>query len=367
MTWRRRWALVGALCAAVTVAGSVPVAAQDTEQAPSPEPIVVAIKPAEPFVFTGGDEPAGYSIELWELVADEAGIEYEYEVVDSVDEQLEAVETGQADAAVAAISVTPEREKVVDFTHPIYVGGLQVLVDADSEFAPSSVFQYVLGSGLVGLFLGLIVITIAMGVVLWLVERRRNPHFGGEESHGVLDGIWWSVVTLTTVGYGDKVPATKTGRVISMVWILVGVVFLALFTASVTTTLTVEELGSSVDNVDDLYGKDVVTVEGTTSEEALLDLHIDYEVVADLEAGAHLVETGAADAMVYDAPLLQYYAATDGRGEVETVGDVFNDEWYAIALPAGSPLREPINVALAQAIDDGDAAELTNRWFDNGD
>lgn len=361
-----------ALVAASVLGGRAPVGAQDPEPGGSTgpdraaEPVVVAVKAAEPFVFADGEELSGYSIDLWELLAAEADLEYRYEVVDTVDDQLGAVETGGADAAIAAISVTPDRERVIDFTHPIYVGGQQVLISTDRDFGPSGVLAHVVGSGLLWMFLGLVVLTVAMGIVLWLLERRHNPHFGGETSRGALDGIWWSVVTLTTVGYGDKVPTSTSGRVLSMVWILLSVVFLAVFTASVTTTLTIEELGNSIEDVDDLYGKEVVTVEGTTSEEVLLDLHIDYEVVADLEAGAILVETGAVDAMVYDAPQLQYYAATEGRGQVETVGDVFNDEPYAIALPQGSSLREPLDRALAQAGADGDIAALTTRWFDNG-
>lgn len=71
-------------------------------------PLRVVTKDIEPFVFVG-DELSGFSIDLWKELARAAGLEYEFEIVDSVTEQLDAVEGGSADAGIAAISVTQAR------------------------------------------------------------------------------------------------------------------------------------------------------------------------------------------------------------------------------------------------------------------
>jgi voltage-gated potassium channel Kch len=47
------------------------------------------------------------------------------------------------------------------------------------------------------------------------------------------DGVWWAIVTVTTVGYGDIVPKTDAGRVIGVIVMLGGIGFLAVLTAAI--------------------------------------------------------------------------------------------------------------------------------------
>ena len=49
------------------------------------------------------------------------------------------------------------------------------------------------------------------------------------------DGVWWSVVTVTTVGYGDIVPHTVAGRLIGILVMLLGIGFLSILTATVAS------------------------------------------------------------------------------------------------------------------------------------
>jgi voltage-gated potassium channel len=77
----------------------------------------------------------------------------------------------------------------------------------------------------------LALVTLALGLVggfvVTLVDRRDFPTFG--------DGVWWAIVTLGTVGYGDIVPHTAWGRVIGSLMIGFGVTFIAFLTATVTS------------------------------------------------------------------------------------------------------------------------------------
>jgi voltage-gated potassium channel len=68
---------------------------------------------------------------------------------------------------------------------------------------------------------------IGAGVLVRLIDHRDFETFG--------DGIWWAIVTLGTVGYGDIVPRTTWGRVVGSVVIVVGVTFIAFLTAAVTS------------------------------------------------------------------------------------------------------------------------------------
>lgn len=55
------------------------------------------------------------------------------------------------------------------------------------------------------------------------------------EFHGLWDGIWWAVVTVTTVGYGDLYPTTVAGRLIAIALMLLGIGFLAVLTGTIAS------------------------------------------------------------------------------------------------------------------------------------
>ena len=77
------------------------------------------------------------------------------------------------------------------------------------------------------LIVSIAVISVVTGAVARLIDRR--------DFHSIGDGIWWSIVTLGTVGYGDIVPHTAWGRVLGSIVIVCGVTFIAFLTATVTS------------------------------------------------------------------------------------------------------------------------------------
>lgn len=70
-------------------------------------------------------------------------------------------------------------------------------------------------------------LALVAGLVMTLVDEKDFPSFGL--------AVWWAVVTLATVGYGDVVPTTVAGRIVGSVVIVLGVTFLAFLTATVTS------------------------------------------------------------------------------------------------------------------------------------
>ena len=59
-----------------------------------------------------------------------------------------------------------------------------------------------------------------------------------EEDYSLPEGIWWAVVTVSTVGYGDVVPDTALGRILATVLILLGISFIALLTGAIAARVT---------------------------------------------------------------------------------------------------------------------------------
>jgi voltage-gated potassium channel Kch len=70
--------------------------------------------------------------------------------------------------------------------------------------------------------------TILGGLVIWLVDRKDFPSVG--------DGLWWSVQTVTTVGYGDITPKNTVGRLVGSVVLMYSVAFISVLTAAITTS-----------------------------------------------------------------------------------------------------------------------------------
>jgi voltage-gated potassium channel len=74
---------------------------------------------------------------------------------------------------------------------------------------------------------------VLSGFVVTLVDKKDFPTFG--------TGIWWAIVTLGTVGYGDVVPHTAWGRVVGSIVIVLGVTFLSFLIATVTSYFVAAE------------------------------------------------------------------------------------------------------------------------------
>jgi polar amino acid transport system substrate-binding protein len=104
-------------------------------------------------------------------------------------------------------------------------------------------------------------------------------------------------------------------------------------------------------------------VRGTTGAEYLAGQHLASVEVEQIDDAYPLLEAGQVDAIVFDAPVLLYYAATKGNGAVQVVGPTLKDEYYGIALPAGCPLRKPINEALLELMQDATYTEIRDKWF----
>lgn len=149
---------------------------------------------------------------------------------------------------------------------------------------------------------------------MWFFERHRNPtQFGGRPGHGLGSAFWWSAVTMTTVGYGNKSPQTLGGRLIALVWMFTSVIIISSFTAQIASALDA-------------------------------------------------VASGRAAACVYDAPILRY--TLRDHPELTIPGSSFERRDYAIALPLESPLRKRINIALLEYTPQLTWRHLQERYLD---
>ena len=135
------------------------------------------------------------------------------------------------------------------------------------------------------------------------------------------------------------------------------------FMARITAVMTVDALNGSVNSVSDLYGKRVGTIEGSTAAGFLDRRDIAWQGYAGLDGLIAGFQAGDLDAVVFDAPILSYYATHAGRSTAAMVGPVFLRENYGIVFPTGSPLVEDVNQALLALREDGTYEAIYRKWF----
>lgn len=311
------------------------------------KPLVIGTREAPPFAMRDADgQWTGLSIELWRDVANQLDLDYELREMGEPETLIHGVADGTIDASIAAITVTAARAQQVDFSQPYYTAGFGIVVpEAGSSWwaTLSAFFSYDFLKVVAAL--SVVLLTAAFGV--WLFERKTNEEqFGGHPAHGLGAAFWWSAVTMTTVGYGDKSPRTLGGRLVALVWMFASVIIISGFTAQIASSLTVNSLDSDIQGPGDLPYVTVATVANSAAQTYLSRNGIRYITRPDVEGILVAVAEGQAAAAVYDAPILQYNLRA--RPELQMLPSIFERRDYAIALPLKSPRRKEISIAVLE-------------------
>jgi ABC-type amino acid transport substrate-binding protein len=341
-----RWLCLGS---ALLLAADSPAQAAAAPGAPDDGRLKVATKEAPPFAFkTPEGTWRGLSIDLWERLASDLQLQFDY-VELTLPEMLESVETARVDVAVSALTITPDRERALDFTYPYYSAGLGIAIEASSESVILALVTRLISWHFLSAVGGLAGVLFIAGFLVWIFERRTNPtQFGGTRLQGLFHSFWWSAVTMTTVGYGDKAPRSAGGRVVALVWMFASIIIISSFTAGIASSLTASQVAADYLRTKPVDSLVVATVKGSTGEAFARRMGLHYEAFPDVEAALKAVAKGKFQAIVYDLPLLKYHLLHHPEWGVEILPRVLTSETYAIALPSGSPLREPLNRRLLE-------------------
>ena len=328
---------------------STDVAGQQNSAAP--QPMIVGTKEAPPFSMKTSDgQWTGLSIELWRQIATDLNFRFEFREL-ALKQLLEGVADGSLDAAVAAFTITPEREKNFDFTHSFYTTGLGIAVAGKAHNPWLTAARRMISAAFLKVVASLTLVLLGVGVLVWWFEHKKNPQqFNGGTARGIGSGFWWSAVTMTTVGYGDKAPITLAGRIVGLIWMFAAIIIISSFTAAITSSLTVTQLETVIKGPEDLPRVAVGTMANTTSESYLKQIHIPFRSYGSPQEGLAALKEGKVQALVYDAPILRYYIHQNYIGSLEVLPYRLQRQEYGIALQPNSPLREQINVALLQKI-----------------
>jgi len=358
---------LAAIVLLLTLHPAVPLAGAATTAPARDQPLRVATKVIAPFVLPKTDPLTGFSIDLWNELARRMRVEFTWSVVPTLPDLLQAVRRGDADVAIAAITITPEREKLLDFTYPYFDSGLQIMVRAQNENAFLATLRSLPWLAIGELFGAAIIIVFLLANVLWLVERRRNNDFPKSYPRAIGEGLWGTMLIIATGEHGDRnAPGVAKRVTVVLMWVL-GVMLIAQLTATVTSSQTVQRLQSSIRGPDDLPGKTIASVPGTVAGDYLTQRGLPFASVNGVPDAIRMLTESQVQAVVFDAPTLQYWKAKQGNGVVQVVGPIFRPQKYGIAVAEGSPLRKRINEALLAIYEDGTYEDIYAKWFSHRD
>ncbi|XP_050390554.1 ionotropic receptor 25a [Patella vulgata] len=393
--------------------------------------LMVATIHEPPFVFREETENGtiyrGYTVDVFNEIASRLDLTYTmYEVPDKqygrknpdgtwsglVGEILK----GSADMVVAPVSVTADREAVLDFTSPYYdFAGIQIMMKKPDDETSFMTFTFVFSSTLWLCWFAVLLIT---GGCIYIFERsspyspRNTP--GGyytiidkkEKYFGVVDSYWYVAASLSLYGPEFTPRTFSTRLLISGFWLFCTII-MANYIANLAAVLTTSRLTVPIDSLDDLakqtrikyslkrgtviqdYFERMANIErnfydlwrnmsyGTSFELRSQSVAVfDYPLgdqyltiktaiertglLTTSEEGLNKVLTEDF-AMIHESPMLQYELSQDCR--LIAVGKQFSSKPYAFALPQKSPLTKLISKTILQLQSEVVLDALQQKWW----
>lgn len=300
-----------ALTAAGAVPSGAPLANAQASAAQSPaatplldRPLRVGTATLAPYSWArDGAQPFGPAIWLMQQVATSLRLQVELRAYD-LDGLYAALRSGEIDVAATGLPIDVPAGEPYQFSQPWDSSGFSVALRLHPTHRILSTIRFLLSGELLSWFGVLLAAMLLFGAAVWALERKQNPaHFSGRA--GLLEGVWWSVVTMATVGYGDRVPMTALGRIVAGVWMLVALVLVTIIAGVLSASLTAARVAGYIS-----AGRNLHTVRvGIVEERADMDVArmlgiapITFENAAEAMSA---LEDHQIDAFVYPSTALR--------------------------------------------------------------
>ncbi|CAH1239676.1 GRIK1 [Branchiostoma lanceolatum] len=359
----------------------------------------VAVFQEEPFVMlketSTGSKFVGFCVDLLEELKKTMDFEYIlHETPDrksgnalgngSWDGVIGEITKGNADLATGSLTITSQREDVVDFTKPFMEYGI-VMVMRRSEDTERDTFAFVHPfSGIV--WAGIIASMFAVGILLYLTSRARyrlgvqSYHADNDRDFNLRNSLWFAYWSLMRKG-GEPPPRSPSARIITGVWWLFALIVVSTYTANLTAFLTVRHLSVPVSSVEDLAAQSSILY-GITDKGSLLDFFKNQEgtnsvyerlwhamkarpaesFVSSVNEGMQRVLTSNYIFMVHH-PYFQNRARSDTDCRLATAGAPFLYRGYGIATQNNSPWTEKLSLEILRLRESGRIDLLRDTWW----
>ncbi|XP_055024081.2 glutamate receptor ionotropic, delta-2 isoform X3 [Misgurnus anguillicaudatus] len=355
----------------------------------------------EPFVMVSENvlgkpkKYQGFSIDVLDALANYLGFKYEIYVAPDHkygSQQADGAWNGlmgelvfkRADVGLSALTITPERESVVDFTTRYMDYSVGVLLKKAERtvdiFACLAPFDLSLWACIAGTVL-------LVGTLVYLLNWLNPPRLpmGSVSSTTLYNSMWF--VYGSFVQQGGEVPYTTLAtRMMMGVWWLFALIVISSYTANLAAFLTISRIENSIQSLQDL-AKQTDLPYGTVLDSAVYDQVRSKGInpferdpmysqmwrminrtggaennVEESKEGIRKVKYGRF-AFVWDAAVLEYVAINDEDCSLYTVSNSVADRGYGIAMQHGSAYRDIFSQRILELQQNGDMDILKLKWW----
>lgn len=320
-----------------------------------------------PFVIINKDRTfSGLSILLWEKIAEELKIDYEI-TRHNLPDILKSVARGELNVGVSCISITPEREELIDFSHSFYETHLAIAVKKQGYAAT---MKNLLTNTKLLIVLGfLFVAACIVGGIYYLLENRVNDKLYSMNTKRakLIEGFILGLLFITKGPFNYFEFRTLPGRVLTVFLAIFTTFFIASITAMLASTFTLGLLSSDINGPNDLANLKVGAKQASTSSFYLTNQSIVHRAYPDIESMLMALNNNEVNAIVADAAVLKYLIKKhkeEGKYEELTVLPYqFEKQNYGLVIENNSPYREQLNRALLKIRKSQEWRQALNTYF----
>ncbi|UAY55376.1 transporter substrate-binding domain-containing protein [Arachidicoccus terrestris] len=325
----------------------------------------VGIAGSPPFIMSGAQSQSGIAYEVWTAIADAENWDFTTQRFNTVSDALSALKDGQLDLVVGPVSITSERVETMDFSQPYYFSGLSIMSRKDEPTLFERIQPFFSMKLLVAVVVFLFILAI-VGTLIWLAERKKSPEqFPPDITHGIANGMWLAIVTMSTTGYGDRAPITLWGRIIAGCWMVISIIFATSMVAGIASTLTLTGMGSNtITEARQLTGKTVATPSFQVSKSFLDEFKAKAVKTQSLTEAYQLLQQKKVAAIVFDRPQLLYFQKEHPSDNIIVSRSVYDPTGYGFAFPLKSPLIKKVNIRMLQLNELGSVKHIIKAWID---
>ncbi len=322
--------------------------------------ILIGVSEAPPFVIFDSNKVRGVSEDLWRNIADSLHITYKYVRFTNYIEMLASLKRGEVDMTINPLTLTDRRLLDFRISIPFYTSKLGLAQRGSYQIPLISSLKPLMNWRTMKLIILLCSIVFVFAILMWLAEKRKNSGQFRKGHKGIGDGIWWAFVTLTTVGYGDKVPMTKLGRVLTIVWMFYAITLMFLFTAEISSELTITKLQGNVSSIEDLRKIKLGTLKETGFSSFCQINHIQFTPFTSEEEGFKAIIEKKIEAFVGDVSTLEYLFDKYKLGkDLMITPSSLNEQYFCFgANREHSYLIDQINPVLLNITESSDWVEI---------
>lgn len=330
-----------------------PLQGSGSTPAVTPERVRVGVVSNPPYTIVGAEgQLTGFLPRIWRDACAFGNLEPVMTVVSAVD-GLELVRAGDIDVLLDGVELSPESLGSHRFTVPLEQRSLRAIVRPEDAVNYRGLIRAIWHSDLGALMAIATVLGVAAALIMVAAERKHRRSYFTERTpqESVEHGLWWSIVTFCTVGYGDVVPVTRGGRLLAAVWMLLSVLLVALMGSVVAAEFTVSKLRPSLGSVAAVRGKSIVVVDGS-DKPRLEAMGAIVSLAPTFDAAAEGVRKGTYDAAFLSDLEIALSRSVLGDGGLQVLPGRLPDYFVGLILSpqVSRELEQRINMGLVAAI-----------------